>query len=357
MLLAAVGWVLAGVLTAPPASAHGISGDAGTTGVGGFVGLGIEHMVLGWDHILFVAGILLLASGVRPAAKTITAFVLGHSLTLITATLAGWQIDPTAVDVVIVLSVAVVGGFGMLGGPRRWDAFTGIVFGFGLVHGLGLATRFQALGVPEDGLVWKLLAFNLGIEIGQLTAIMALVAFAGLVASIAARLRPQVARERRDTILAKTAFVGLFNLAAIAAPVLAYQGFTAIDGDVSDVALPAGSGCRVEDRTESFPAAGGGHPERTFYEPEDALPTTSFGHSLGDGYVVVLYPDTLGSDDLGRLRDYVSDTTGVLAGARPQPTDEVTAITATQQLTCPAIHLGALRQFSRTWLDSIGAPT
>src|SRR5680860_162345 len=81
-----------------PASAHGISGDAGERSVLGFVPLGIEHMLFGWDHILFIGGVVLLAGGWRRAAKLITVFVVGHSITLITATLAGWQVNPTLVD-------------------------------------------------------------------------------------------------------------------------------------------------------------------------------------------------------------------------------------------------------------------
>ena len=81
-------------------------------------------------------------------------------------------------DVVIPLSVTVVGGWGILGGSCRWDVFTGVVLAFGLVHGLvrglGLATRFQALDVPEDGELWRLIAFNVGIEIGQVTAVFAM---------------------------------------------------------------------------------------------------------------------------------------------------------------------------------------
>jgi len=285
LLLGVVALMVAG---ASPASAHGIGGDAATASVPGFISIGIEHMLLGWDHLLFVAGIVLLAGSPRRGAKVISAFVVGHSLTLITATLAGWQVNATLVDVVIVLSVAFVGGYGMLvGRPRRWDVFTAIVYGFGLVPGLGLATRFQALGVAEDGMLWRLIAFNVGIEIGQLTAIMAVVALAAVVS--------MAFKSRRDAALSKAAYVALFNIGAIAAPVLAYQGFTGLDtgGGTIDVALPEGSGCTITARTESFPGAGGGPTEKAFYGPEEDAPMENFGHSLGDGYVVVLYPDDL----------------------------------------------------------------
>lgn len=349
LLLGVVALIVAG---ASPASAHGIGGDAATASVPGFVSIGIEHMLLGWDHLLFVAGIVLLAGSPRRGAKVISAFVVGHSLTLITATLAGWQVNATLVDVVIVFSVAFVGGYGMLfGRPQRWDVFTAIVFGFGLVHGLGLATRFQALGVAEDGMVWRLIAFNVGIEIGQLTAIMAVVALAAMVS--------MAFKTRRDAALSKVAYVALFNIGAIAAPVLAYQGFTGLDTGVGeiDVALPQGSGCTISERTEPFPAAGGGHTEKTFYGPDEDPPMENFGHSLGDGYVVVLYPDDVDAADLEELRDFVEagDPTGVLAGARDDATGQITAVTTRHEMTCETVHVGALRQFSRAWMESIGA--
>lgn len=161
------------VVAPPHASAHGIGGDAAQLGLGGFRNLGIVHMLTGWDHLLFVVGVLLIARDARRAVKLVSLFALGHSITLITATLAGWRVDPYLVDVAIVTSLVVVGGVALAGQPRRWTWFAAVVLGFGLVHGLGLATRFQALGVNPDGQIWKLLAFNIGIEIGQVTAIVA----------------------------------------------------------------------------------------------------------------------------------------------------------------------------------------
>lgn len=338
------------VVGAGPASAHGIGGDAATASVVGFVTIGIEHMILGWDHLLFVAGIVLLAGNPRQGAKVISAFVVGHSLTLITATLAGWQVNAVAVDVVIVLSVAFVGGWGMLGRPKRWDIFTAIVFGFGLVHGLGLSTRFQALGVSDDGKAWRLVAFNIGIEIGQLTAIVAVAALAGVVS--------MSFKGQRDHVLTKTAFVALFATGAMVTPLLAYNEFQSVDGQDVDVALPEGSGCSIGDRTETFPAAGGGHTRKSFYEPDEEAPVANFGHSLGDGYVIVLYPDDTPDTDVEALRKFVAseDPRGVLAGARNDTSGRIKVVTDRQEMTCESVHVGALRQFSRAWLDSTGAP-
>jgi hypothetical protein len=87
------------------------------------------------------------------------------------ATLAGWTFDAEFVDVVIAVSVGLVGTVGVMGRPRRLNWFGLMVFVFGLVHGLGLATRFQDLTVPEGGLVSRLISFNVGIECGQFVAV------------------------------------------------------------------------------------------------------------------------------------------------------------------------------------------
>jgi hydrogenase/urease accessory protein HupE len=168
------------LLTASPAAAHGISGDATERSTLGFISVGIEHMLLGWDHLLFLAGVLLVARDLRRTAKVISIFALGHSLTLICATIAGWHVNADLVDVVIVLSVAFVGGVGLFGQPKRWDLFGAAIFGFGLIHGLGLATRLQSLGLPGDGLIWKVICFNIGVEIGQVTAIVGMLGLAAV---------------------------------------------------------------------------------------------------------------------------------------------------------------------------------
>jgi hydrogenase/urease accessory protein HupE len=170
VMVAAVG---AGVLLGTPgaAFAHGVGGTSDTAG--GFVWLGFTHMLLGWDHLLFIAGVVLLAGQVKRAAKLISVFAAGHSTTLIVATLAGWRANATMVDIVIALSLAFVGVIGWAGRPTRWRWFAAAVLGFGLVHGLGLSTRLQELGVHHDGtLLARVIAFNIGVEIGQLLAVL-----------------------------------------------------------------------------------------------------------------------------------------------------------------------------------------
>lgn len=336
------------VASAGPASAHGIGGDAATASIPGFVGIGIEHMLLGWDHLLFVAGIVLLAGHVRRAAKVVSAFVVGHSLTLIVATLSGWQVNPGFVDVVIVLSVAFVGIYGMFGRPQRWDVFTAIVFGFGLVHGLGLSTRFQSIGVADEGMVWRLIAFNVGIEIGQLTAIMGMLALAAVASMMFKR--------DHEAALTKVAFVALFAVGAMVAPFVALSEFRSAENEAATVALPDDAPCTVGERAQVLPG-GGGHAQKDFYEPDEEAPLADFGHSLGDGYVVVLYGNDLPDADVTALRNFVDakDPAKVLVGGGDVPDGQFVAVTLEQQMSCENVHVGALRQFSRTWFKSLAA--
>lgn len=198
--------------------AHGIHSEAENLSILGFIRLGIEHMLLGWDHLLFVAGVLLIAGNARRAAKLISIFALGHSITLIVATLAGWQVSAEAVDMVIAFSVAFVGAVAVMGQPARWSVFAAIVLIFGLIHGLGLSTRFQELGLPEEGLIWKVIAFNVGVEIGQLMAILIMVAI-GAAASKMIDLREPARREKATRLAA----VALVVIGVVATPLVAYR--------------------------------------------------------------------------------------------------------------------------------------
>jgi hypothetical protein len=164
--------------------AHGVSGhDAGfvasVEGVhfGPFMYLGAKHMVTGYDHLAFLAGVIFLLYRLRDVALYASLFALGHTITLLGAVLAGWQVDAHLVDAVIGLSVVYkgfenVGGFRTLGwapDPRA------AVLGFGLVHGLGLATKVQDLQPSPDGLAANLIGFNIGVELGQLAALSVMV--------------------------------------------------------------------------------------------------------------------------------------------------------------------------------------
>jgi HupE / UreJ protein len=153
--------------------------------VPGYFRLGLEHIFSGWDHLLYVAGLLLLVGGWRRLLATITAFTVAHSLTLAAASLGLVRLDPTVVEALIALSILYVAvelaqrARGRAGVAVHWPWL--VTFGFGLLHGFGFAGALQAVGVPRDALVPALLSFNLGIEAGQLL-------FAGAVLTLLAGL-------------------------------------------------------------------------------------------------------------------------------------------------------------------------
>lgn len=140
--------------------------------------LGAKHMVTGYDHVLFLLGVIFYLTNLRQIALFVSLFALGHSLTLIGGILLATQVNPYLVDAVIGLSVAYKGfdnlnGFTALFGQRPDEKLA--VFVFGLFHGLGLATKLQDLGLSPDGLLVNLISFNLGVELGQLMALVVIV--------------------------------------------------------------------------------------------------------------------------------------------------------------------------------------
>jgi len=139
--------------------------------------LGAKHMVTGLDHLLFLAGVVFFSRGFRDVAIYVSLFALGHSLTLILGVMLQTNANPYLVDAIIGLSV-VYKALENLAQHRNW--YFGIntraaVFVFGLCHGLGLATKLQQISLSDDGLLINLLAFNLGVEFGQLMALSVIV--------------------------------------------------------------------------------------------------------------------------------------------------------------------------------------
>ena len=329
---------------ASPASAHGIGDDAAHRSTPDFVVVGAEHMLLGWDHLLFVLAVVLLAGELPRAAKFISLFVLGHSTTLIAATLADWRVSPTAVDVVIALSIAYVGAVGLRGRATSWWSFGIGVFGFGLVHGLGLSTRFQDIGV-EDNELGKLIAFNLGIELGQLLVVAAVV----LVGKLALTFLPDPSAASRPVVL-RNAQGGLVAVGVIAAMVL-----VATRGEEGDpyeqLAAASPAGCDI--RTEQAPLMlQGGHPARSFFAPGETYSAEDFGHVVGDGYIAIRYPSSLSPGDQDALRRLIAEIPGLVAG--PVETLGVEATTQDRVLTCQAFDITALQRFADTWSREAG---
>jgi hypothetical protein len=139
---------------------------AGGRGIGSFVLLGVEHILIGWDHVLFLLGLLLCGGGWLSLAKIITAFTVAHSITLTLAVLDLVRAPERLVEAVIALSIAFIAAenlFWRSSASRRWA----VAFCFGLVHGFGFASVVRDLGLPAHGLVLSLLGFNAGVEIGQ----------------------------------------------------------------------------------------------------------------------------------------------------------------------------------------------
>ena len=167
------------------AEAHGIPEASRETiaqgGIVDYIWLGAEHMVTGYDHLLFLFGVVFFLTGFRDIVRFITAFTIGHCITLLGATMAGISANAYLIDAVIALSV-IYKGFENLDGFKKTLGFTapnllGMVFVFGLIHGFGLSTRLQEITVGHDGLVSRILAFNVGVELGQIAALTVMLGF------------------------------------------------------------------------------------------------------------------------------------------------------------------------------------
>jgi hypothetical protein len=166
------------------AFAHGVTaGDKGYiqetfgTRIIPFMYLGAKHMVTGYDHLLFLLGVIFFLYRLKDIGVYVTLFALGHSVTLLLGVLTGISVDAYLIDAIIGFSV-VYKALDNLGAFRRWfgvqpntKAATMI---FGLFHGFGLATKLLDFEMGADGLVPNLVAFNVGVEIGQLLALSAI---------------------------------------------------------------------------------------------------------------------------------------------------------------------------------------
>lgn len=163
------------------ALAHGVEGrDAeflkNVQGVhaGPFLYLGAKHMVTGYDHLLFLFGVIFFLYRMRDVAIYVTCFAVGHSVTLLTGVLSGLHVNSYLVDALIGLSV-VYKAFDNLDGFRTAFGFQpntkAAVLGFGLIHGFGLATKLQDFNLSKNGLIANMVSFNVGVEVGQLIAL------------------------------------------------------------------------------------------------------------------------------------------------------------------------------------------
>lgn len=170
-----------------------------------YLWIGVEHIIFGYDHLLFVLGLCLLIK-VRNLFQTITAFTIAHSITLALATLQNISLPGPPVEAVIAVSLVLLArealraqsGTETLTAKMPWL----VAFGFGLVHGFGFAGALSDIGLPEDQELWALLLFNLGVELGQIVFVV--------VVLMAAWLITQARRSwHRSAELAAAYFVGI----------------------------------------------------------------------------------------------------------------------------------------------------
>ncbi|WP_299822565.1 HupE/UreJ family protein [uncultured Jannaschia sp.] len=174
--------VLAALLmSASQALAHNVTeGDAGYiqeiwgVNIIPFLYLGAKHMVTGYDHILFLLGVVFFLYKMRDVGIYVSLFALGHSTTMLLGVWFGWGINAYVIDAIIGLSV-VYKALDNLGAYQRWFGYqpntkaATLIFGF--FHGTGLATKILDYEIASEGLLANLLAFNVGVEIGQLLAL------------------------------------------------------------------------------------------------------------------------------------------------------------------------------------------
>jgi hypothetical protein len=167
------------------ASAHNVSKrDASFvqsnkgTAIAAFVYLGAKHMVTGYDHLAFLVGVVFFLYKLKDIVLYVSLFTLGHSITLLAGVFGNIHANPYVIDAIIGLSV-VYKAFDNMDGFRRLFGFepnTKIaVLIFGLFHGFGLATKLQELDLAKNGLVTNIVSFNVGVEIGQVLALTAVV--------------------------------------------------------------------------------------------------------------------------------------------------------------------------------------
>ncbi len=169
------------------AFAHGVTaGDKGfiqeTTGVQlvAFLYLGAKHMMTGYDHLLFLFGVIFFLYRLKDVSLYVTLFAVGHIITLLSGVLMQISINPYIIDAIIGFSI-VYKALDNMGAYQRWFGFQpstkAATFIFGLFHGFGLATKILDYEMSPDGLLANLIAFNVGVEVGQILALVVILIF------------------------------------------------------------------------------------------------------------------------------------------------------------------------------------
>jgi hypothetical protein len=169
------------------ALAHGVTGSdadflktVSGPHIGPFLYLGAKHMVTGYDHLLFLFGVIFFLYRLRDVAIYVTCFAAGHSITLLAGVLSGVHVNPYLVDALIGFSVVYKAFDNLNGFPTLfgWEPNPkAAVFIFGLIHGFGLATKLQDFALSSRGLIINMISFNVGVELGQIIALTVILAF------------------------------------------------------------------------------------------------------------------------------------------------------------------------------------
>ena len=171
-----------------------------------FVAAGIEHIMIGPDHILFLIGLLLLGGSVLQLLKIVTAFTIAHSITLTVAALNLLSPSTRLVEPAIALSIIYIGIDNLLVKPGARDTRVWIALTFGLIHGFGFASVLREMDLPRRALGWSLFSFNLGVEIGQVCIVLIVASLLAWIAARSAWLRTRIAYAG-SVVVAATGFV------------------------------------------------------------------------------------------------------------------------------------------------------
>lgn len=229
---------LACLAAANLAHAHAVLLEKDAPPLAEYFRLGVVHILTGFDHLVFLIGVVMIATRTRSVLWAVTAFTLAHSLTLALSAFGVVTVSPALVEPLIALSVAYVGleNFWVRDGGQRYR----ITFAFGLVHGLGFAGALQEIGLPADRAAAALACFNLGVEVGQL--------------AVLAWVWPLLVWMRRSQRLRLEKLARLVNVA------LVVLGVTwAIERSLGDEAAVATDGSSVDQRTDAQQHAATSH--------------------------------------------------------------------------------------------------
>lgn len=174
---------------------------------GRYLNQGVGHIFGGADHILFVVGLLLMGGTLKSLIKTVSAFTLAHSITLTLAATGVWNPGPRIIEPLIALSIVAIAAENIrrAGDAQGRDLRPWFAFGFGLIHGFGFAGALAEVGLPRESLAVALASFNAGVEVGQVTIVLAVAPALALLA----RRKPAI---RRSLLLAGSAAIGLCGM-------------------------------------------------------------------------------------------------------------------------------------------------